>query len=473
MLFNSFHFLLFFVIVILLFYIIKPAYRWTLLLAASIYFYVSFIPVYILILFAIILIDYYAAILIERSTGPRQRRFYLVASLVANLAVLVIFKYWNFLGENINLLAQSFGSSAIIPYLSIILPIGLSFDTFQSMAYTIEVARGNYKAENHLGIYATYVLFFPQLVAGPIERPQGLLFQLRNRFEPFKYSNFFIGLSQMIYGFFAKVVVADLLAVYVDNVYKGYQSNHGLPVLLAVWFFLVQLYCDFSGYSNIAIGAARMMGYNLMNNFSTPLFSKTIAELWRRWHISLSSWFRDYVFQPMAINMRQWAKWGVIAATIITFTLSGFWHGASWNFVIFGLLSGLAITFEILFKINSKNLNKSWIKKVTGVLYAFNFFAFSAVFFRSATFEQASTIIKSVFEGPFFNFALYNKNIFVSIVFSLFCFLITEFFIFRNTGFDKMYEKKYPLLFSFNILLLLMIFLFGVENGNQFIYFQF
>jgi D-alanyl-lipoteichoic acid acyltransferase DltB (MBOAT superfamily) len=393
--------------------------------------------------------------------------------LLANLGVLVIFKYWNFLGENINLLAQAWGGSRLISYLHIILPIGLSFHTFQSMAYTIEVARGNYKAERHIGIYSTYVLFFPQLVAGPIERPQGLLYQLRNRVSAFNYKNFFIGLSQMIYGFFAKVVVADLLAVYVDNVYKGYQANNGLPVLLAVWFFLIQLYCDFSGYSNIALGAARMMGYNLMDNFSTPFFSKTIAELWRRWHISLSSWFRDYVFQPMAVGMRQWAKWGVVLATLITFALSGFWHGASWNFVIFGLLSGIAIALEILLKITSKQLNKSRLRKVLGIFYTFNFFAFSAIFFRAATFEQASTILRSTFAGPFFNFNSYNNNIFASILFALTCFLLLEFFVFRNIGFEKLFETKYLLLFLLNIVLLVMIFLFGVENGNQFIYFQF
>jgi alginate O-acetyltransferase complex protein AlgI len=473
MLFNSIHFLLFFVVVISIFFLIKPSYRWVLLLAASIYFYMYFIPVYILILFGIILVDYYAAIFIENSSSPAIKRAWLVGSLIANIGILVIFKYWNFIGENVNGLSGLFKGPELIPALNIILPIGLSFHTFQSMAYTLEVARGNYKAERHLGVYSTYVLFFPQLVAGPIERPQGLLYQLKNVSSKFNSSDFFIGLSQMIYGFFTKVVVADLVAAYVNNVYGNYKSEHGFPVLLAIWLFLIQLYGDFSGYSNIAIGAARIMGYRLETNFKTPLFSKTVSELWRRWHISLSSWFRDYTFQPLAVNYRNWLKWGVVLASVITFLLSGIWHGASWNFVIFGLFSGVAIALEILLKINSKQLNKTMVKKVAGIFYTFNLFAFSAVFFRSATFEQATHFIGSVFSTDFFNFKTYDNNIFLSLVAVVLLFGLFEFFVFRKYTFDEMYVKKGNRLFIMNLLLLLMIFLFGVENGNQFIYFQF
>ena len=285
----------------------------------------AFIPVYIFILVFTIVIDYFAGILIESSQGAR-RKLFLVCSLIANIGVLAFFKYYNFFVTNINSASDVLGLSYAIPVLDIILPIGLSFHTFQAMAYTIEVYRGNQKAERHPGIYALYVMFYPQLVAGPIERPGHLIDQLRE-YHHLEYDNLAAGLKLMLWGLFKKVVIADRLAIIVNTVY-GAPANHSAPaLLLATYCFAFQIYCDFSGYSDVAIGAARIMGINLVINFRQPYFSQSIKEFWRRWHISLSSWFRDYLYIPLGGS--RVSKLRNIFNLIIVFLVSGLWHGTT------------------------------------------------------------------------------------------------------------------------------------------------
>ncbi|MEO7524276.1 MAG: MBOAT family O-acyltransferase, partial [Ferruginibacter sp.] len=289
MLFNSYEFLIFFPIVTILYFLIPHRFRWFVLLVASCIFYMFFIPVYILILFFTIIIDYAAGIMIERSNN--NKKHFLILSIIANVGVLAFFKYFNFLAVNVNSVADE----NIIPVLNIILPIGLSFHTFQAMSYTIEVYRGNQKAEKHLGIYALYVMFYPQLVAGPIERPQNILPQFKIK-HSFNIDLLYSGLRLMLWGLYKKVVVADRLSIYVDAIYNSpLEYSNFLNVLIAFFFFSIQIYCDFSGYSDIAIGAARVLGIDLMVNFNRPYESKNIREFWSRWHISLSTWFRDYV----------------------------------------------------------------------------------------------------------------------------------------------------------------------------------
>lgn len=294
MLFNSLDFLIFFIIVTTLYFVIPHNKRWILLLISSCYFYMAFVPIYILILGFTIVIDYFAGILIENSEGKR-RKLFLILSLIANIGVLAVFKYHNFLNENLTFLMHGFGLSNPIPYLSIILPIGLSFYTFQAMSYTIEVYRGNQKAERHFGIFSLYIMFYPLLLAGPIERPYNLLPQLRIK-QDFEYTRVVEGLRLMLWGLFKKLVIADRLAIYVNAVYNNYEAHNGTTLILASIFFTFQIYCDFSGYSDMAIGAAKVMGIKLMNNFNRPYFSRSMSEFWKRWHISLSSWFRDYVY---------------------------------------------------------------------------------------------------------------------------------------------------------------------------------
>src|SRR5678810_23272 len=306
MLFNSFTFLMFFPIVVAVYFAIPHRFRWAWLLAASCYFYMAFIPVYILILFFTIAVDYAAGILIEDAEGKR-RKLFLLMSIVANVGVLAIFKYFNFLNANARAIAEVFHWPYGVPALSIILPIGLSFHTFQAMSYTIEVYRGRHKAERNPGIFALYVMFFPQLVAGPIERPQNLLLQFYERHE-FDYDRVADGLRRMAWGLFMKVVIADRLSNYVNPVYNSPYSYDGLTLVVATVFFALQIYCDFAGYSHVAIGTAEVMGFRLMQNFNRPYLSRSISEFWSRWHISLSTWFRDYVYIPLGGNRWGWVR---------------------------------------------------------------------------------------------------------------------------------------------------------------------
>jgi alginate O-acetyltransferase complex protein AlgI len=320
MIFNSIAFLVFFVVVTTAYYVLPYRWRWPLLLAASCYFYMAFVPVYILILAFTIVVDYAAGHLIERSQGATRKRW-LIASIVANVGVLAIFKYYGFLTENIEALVHGTGwTDYKIPELGIILPIGLSFHTFQSLSYTIEVYYGRQKAERHIGIFSLYVMFYPQLVAGPIERPGNLLRQLHLSFD-FHAPTVASGLRLMAWGFFKKLMIADRVAVMVDHVFNSPEQHSGPAMILASFFFAVQIYCDFSGYSDIALGAARCLGIDLMRNFRTPYYSANVSEFWKRWHISLSSWFRDYVYIPLGGN--RVVKWRWYYNLMITFLLSG------------------------------------------------------------------------------------------------------------------------------------------------------
>ncbi|MFY7887527.1 MAG: MBOAT family O-acyltransferase, partial [Spirosomataceae bacterium] len=336
MLFNSLEFLIFFPLVTILYFLIPYKFRWLLLLLASCYFYMAFVPIYMLILGFTIVVDYYAGIWIEAAEG-KKRKAYLTLSLIANIGVLAVFKYYNFINTNLTWLLSGFVLKNPIPFLKILLPIGLSFHTFQAMSYTIEVYRGNQKAERHFGIYSLYVMFYPQLVAGPIERPQNVLHQFYEKYD-FDYQRVTDGLKLMAWGMFKKVVIADRAALFVNTVYDHPYEKTGFPLIISTIFFSFQIFCDFSGYSDIALGSAQVMGFELMKNFDRPYFSKTMSEFWRRWHISLSTWFRDYLYISLGGN--RVAKWRKEYNLFIVFLVSGIWHGASWNFIIWGAIHG-------------------------------------------------------------------------------------------------------------------------------------
>jgi D-alanyl-lipoteichoic acid acyltransferase DltB (MBOAT superfamily) len=337
MLFNSLEFAVFFPLVCALYFAAPYRARLPLLLMASCVFYMAFIPAYVLILFVTILIDYVAGIYIDRTSGS-GRKAWLMASIISTCAVLFVFKYFDFFTSNFVGLAHMAGWQLPRPLVHIILPIGLSFHTFQSLSYVVEVYRGRQKPERHFIAYATYVMFFPQLVAGPIERPQNLLHQFYEKHE-FDYEQVTAGLKRMAWGFFKKLVVADRLALYVNDVYAAPRNFNGLQLTVATFFFAYQIYCDFSGYSDIAIGAAQVLGFKLMENFRTPYYSKSISEFWQRWHISLSTWFRDYVYIPFGGSRCGVERW--LLAVMITFAVSGLWHGANWTYIIWGVLNGV------------------------------------------------------------------------------------------------------------------------------------
>jgi alginate O-acetyltransferase complex protein AlgI len=490
MLFNSLEFLIFFVVVTVTYFSIKHEYRWLLLLLASCFFYMFFKPVYILILGFTIFIDYYAGIFIENETDERKRSRFLLLSIIANVGVLAVFKYYNFLNAQVSGLATLFGFNNDIPFLKIILPIGLSFHTFQAMSYTIEVYRGNQKAERHFGIYALYVMFYPQLVAGPIERPQNMLHQFRERIH-FSYDNLFSGLKRILWGLFKKVVIADRLAVMVDYVYKDPADNHGIAMILTVVLFAIQIYCDFSGYSDIAVGTARIMGFNLMENFNFPFRSKNITEFWRRWHISLSSWFNDYLFTPLMIKRRDWGLYGIVFALIVTFAISGLWHGAAYTFIIFGLMHGVAVAFEFLFKKQRKRISKkipSYIYNGASLMLTFSYLCLTWVFFRSNSLTQAGLVIKSIFTpdslGRFFSLrkedihglpatylGLAKWQFMLSLLLIPLLFFC-EWFI-QSENVNRFNRLPVYLRWSVYYAMILSILFLGVFDTRQFIYFQF
>jgi alginate O-acetyltransferase complex protein AlgI len=402
MLFDSIQFYFFFPIVTVGYFLMPHRYRWALLLAASCYFYMAFIPKYILILCFTIVIDYFSGILIERAEGKRRRSL-LLASLFANVGVLVFFKYTNFLSANLAALAACLHWNYSIKALHILLPIGLSFHTFQSMAYTIEVYRGNQKAERHFGILALYVLFYPQLVAGPIERPQHMLHQFYEE-HTFDYDRVTSGLRLMLWGFFKKMVIADRLAHLANPVFNHPTDYPGPMLLLATIAFGYQIYCDFSGYTDIAIGAARVMGFELMKNFDHPYCARSVSEFWRRWHISLSTWFRDYLYIPLGGN--RVPKWRWYFNLFITFLISGLWHGANWTYVIWGGLHGMYLITSIWTQ-NVRNRFVRWIgldrvpRLHAGlqVLTVFTLTCFAWIFFRANTLGDAAYIVSHLFSG--------------------------------------------------------------------------
>ena len=473
MLFNSLEFLLFFIVVTAIYFILPHKFRWLHLLAASCYFYMAFVPIYIVILAGTIIIDYIAGIYIEKASG-KKRRLFLIISIISNIGVLAVFKYYNFFIDNINDVIHVSGSGTSLPYLKMLLPIGLSFHTFQAMSYTIEVYRGNQKAEKHFGIYALYVMFYPQLVAGPIERPQNMIHQFYEKHH-FNNNDFFIGFKMILWGMFKKVVIADRLAILVNQVYSNVPNHNATMLFLAVLFFAVQIYCDFSAYSSIALGCARVMGFRLMINFKTPFNSKTVSEFWTRWHISLYSWFKDYLFTPITIDKRNWGKWAVVFATLFTFLLSGFWHGAGWNFIFWGGLTGLFIVMEFLLGIKTVKLNKSKYKRVAGVLYVFFVFSFVQVFFRSKNISEAFGIIRKIFSNQWGG--LQDEEIFSKFSLILSFILIALLFLFEYKFIDKLIETKLGERqkenIAFGIIVLSLIFLLGVFEHLSFIYFQF
>lgn len=405
MLFNSTEFLIFFPLVTVLYFLLPFKFRWVLLLGASCFFYMFFKPVYILILFFTIIIDYFAGIYLEKITDLQKRKWFLIASLIANIGVLAIFKYYNFFNENITEFAQFFGFKNHLPYLNILLPIGLSFHTFQAMSYTIEVYRGNQKAEKHFGIYALYVMFYPQLVAGPIERPQNILNQFHVKHN-FNYKNAVNGLNLIAFGFFKKVVIADRLSVYVNQIYGDIDHASTISVLIACVFFSIQIYCDFSGYTDIARGTARFMGFELLLNFNRPYLSKSIGEFWSRWHISLSTWFRDYLYIPLGGNRKGTTTW--YRNLIIVFLVSGLWHGANWTFIVWGALHAAYIVFELVTKSSRKSLFAKLNINEEGVFikYFYRTIVFTAVtfawiFFRAPNMHDALQIISKIAELNF------------------------------------------------------------------------
>lgn len=476
MLFNSFEFLLFFPVVTLLYFLLPQKWRWLHLLLASCVFYMALIPVYILILIFTIIIDYFAGIIIEKSEG-KKRKLFLTASIIANVGVLAIFKYYNFFIDNVNELLNLAGAGSTVPYLDIILPVGLSFHTFQAMSYTIEIYRGNQVAERHFGIYALYVMFYPQLVAGPIERPQNLLHQFREH-HSFDIGRIYEGLRLMLWGLFKKVVIADRLSLYVNAVYGDVEAHSGANLALATVFFAIQIYCDFSGYSDMALGSARVMGFKLMTNFNRPYFAKNIQEFWKRWHISLSTWFRDYVYISLGGN--RVGKLKVYFNVAIVFLLSGFWHGANWTFVVWGAIHAFLIVTYMLYKeyISKDKSHGGTIVKIMSVGFTFFLVCIGWVFFRAQSVGEAMTILMKIseFNPKDFEIVVSGQDLMFGVTATIISFIMIALLLVNDYWQDtrqQLLHKKPVADVLYNGFVLFLVITFGVFQKTSFIYFQF
>ncbi len=475
MIFTTLQFIGFLAIVLPLYFSLHHRWRVPLLLAASYYFYMCSVPWYLTVIVAITLIDYFAGIWIEQARSQAARSAFLGLSIASNFGILFVFKYAGFFADNINGL---FGSH--LPILRAALPLGLSFHTFQAVSYTIEVYRRRCPAERNLMYYALYVAFFPQMVAGPIERPYNLLPQFRN-VQPLAFENLRAGALLMLWGAFKKIGIADLVAPVVKTVYAAPQQFSGPVLLLATFFFAVQIYCDFSGYTDIAIGVARIMGFRLATNFRQPYFASTIADFWHRWHISLSTWFRDYLYIPLGGSRVSTGRRYV--NIMLVFIVSGLWHGANWTFVVWGTLHGLYLvagdaTAPMRLRLKAALGLRGPVEKAADILLVFVLVTLAWVFFRAATVRDGIYVISHIFNVRGFHFA----DIFavglprfeMLTAFGLIGFVAAAewFMAFPSEAVDRVWTLR-PVRWTGYFACVFGIVFFGVFGGVEFIYFQF
>lgn len=498
MLFNSYQFLIFFPIVILMYWIIPLRFRYIWLLAASYYFYMCWNAKYALLLLTSTVITYLSGIFIsaiKNSDKDEKRKITYMKlcvafSFIINLGILAWFKYFDFFVENIQKLFNHIGITLSTPSFDIILPVGISFYTFQALSYTMDVYRGEIYAEKNFLKYALFVSFFPQLVAGPIERSKNLLKQVAvpHRFD---YEKCREGFLLMMWGFFMKLVIADRAAIFVNTVYNDYGKYPGLYLVIATILFAFQIYCDFGGYSTIAMGAAKMLGFELMENFNCPYFSKSVSEFWRRWHISLSSWFRDYLYIPLGGNRK--GKIRKYFNLMIVFSTSGLWHGTQWSYVTWGGLNGIfQIIGELLKPIRDK-LNKvfkldreSLSHKLFKVVFTFALIDFTWIFFRANRLKDAFKIIKSMiknhnwwilFDDSLFGLGLDWKN-FIVLIGAIMILLAADVCKYKGIKVNAIILKQ-ELWFRWSLYIAVIVFIliFGIwgpgYDESAFIYFQF
>ncbi len=481
MIFTSIIFVLFFLVVIILNYLLPANFRWIWLLFASIFFYMYIKPVYILVPLFIILITYFAGINIQKAdTKQKATRLYFWGVL-ANVGLLVVFKYTDFFSNSIFDLVNSFrNASRVLPntlLINVIAPLGISYMTFQAIGYLIEIKRENHLPEKHIGHLALFILFFPKVTAGPVERAHRFLPQIEGS-KSFDYHNFTLGLKQILWGAFKKLVIANRLEIYINAVFNNSTSHSGLTLLLASIFYVFQMYADFSGYTDMALGLAKMLGYNLTPNFNRPLFAKSVTEFWRKWHISLSTWFADYFYTPLAIAKRDWGKWSVVYASFVTFITLGFWHGANWTFIIFGSLQGFILSIEFFTRKSRKNFQKkipTLITNSVGNVFTICYFAFSLIFFRANSVNDAGVIIKRIFtsKGALF-FDKADPSSFIFCFFGIIFLLLVESKQEFYKGSISFFDNKNWLIRNLSYsALIIIILLIGVFDGGQFIYFQF
>lgn len=491
MLFNSFSYLLFFPVVVLLYFIVPHKGRHLWLLVASYYFYMSWNPKYAMLMGLSTLITFVSGLLIgSKNATTWQKKLWVFLSLASNLAILFFYKYFSFFIENVNRLLDATGTQLLSPTFDVILPVGISFYTFQALSYTMDVYRGEIYVETSLVKYALFVSFFPQLVAGPIERSKNLLVQI-SRKRSFNYERVKNGLMLILWGLFLKLVIADRVAIVVNTVYNNYADYAGFELIVATVFFGIQIYCDFASYSTIAIGSAKVIGFQLMDNFRQPYFSRSISEFWHRWHISLSTWFRDYLYIPLGGNRKGTAR--KYLNIMIVFIVSGLWHGANWTFVIWGFLHGI---FQVVGQVT-----KPFKEKVTDLLgidrertsyklgqmlITFCLANFAWIFFRAPSVTAAKGIIDGMVsvwnpwiftDGGLYLLGLSVKSFWAAVV-AILVLIGVSIAEYRGVAvWDRFAEQGIVFRWAVSLGLIFVIIIFGIYgpgySASQFIYFQF
>ncbi len=494
MLFTTLNFLFFFSIVLFFSWLIPGKYRWVILLAASFYFYFCWEPLYIIVLIISTLIDYFCGVRIGKSQNPKERLHYLILSLFSNLGLLFIFKYLDFFNASMNTLLQPFHIIYNAPALNIVVPLGLSYYTFRKLGYIIDVYRENLAPEKHLGKFALYVSFFPAIIAGPIDRAKDLLPQF-SRTYGFDYSRITGGVKLLVWGMFKKLVIADHLATFVQAVYNHPRDFQGLDLIIATLFFSIQIYADFSGYSDMAIGIAQILGYNLVDNFNRPYFATSITEFWRRWHISLTTWLRDYLFLPAAYAVSRKIKkdrllkikaevWAYIIGILVTMLICGLWHGARWTFIIWGGLHGLYLAFSFA----ARKYKKKWRKRVyqpltpvlkslykgIQILFTFLGVSFLWIFFRANSLADAFYIISHLPKGIGMSSVFSKMGLGLYITLASIGLMLFIQIIQPHSGYRDMFAPR-PLIFRWVMYLLLVLAIMNLGKFREipFIYVQF
>lgn len=480
MVFTSFNFLIFFPLVVLFFYLCPRKFRYVFLLLVSYFFYANINAVYALLLAGVTLTTYVCTRLLESAETEKRKTCWLIVDIVLVLCPLFFFKYYDFVNEGVSHLLAGWGLKWPLPQISWLLPVGISFYTFMAIGYAVDVYNEEVKAERNIGVVGLFISFFPLILSGPIERAGHMLPQFRN-FKPVNYGNITAGLKLMLWGYFMKLVVADRLGIYVDTIFNNAAHHNGTSLALASLLYPFQVYGDLGGYSLIAIGTARCLGIGVMQNFNRPFFATSMSEFWRRWHISLIKWLTDYIYTPLSFRYRRWGMAGIVAALMVTFLISGVWHGATLTFIFWGLIQGIYLSIEAV-----TNKRRTEFERKYGLnhrvwyvafwcIVTYLLFAFSQIFGRAASQEEAFGIIDKIFTEP--GKFYMDLDALTTLAYGSIGLLILFFKDFTDEYMPAKYlfyqNRRIIVRFLSYAVTVLLILAFGVLDGGQFIYFQF
>lgn len=480
MIFTSFNFLIFFPLVVLFFYLCPKQLRWIYLLLVSYFFYININAVYALLLAGVTLVTYICSRLLELSKSEKGKKFWLITDIVLVLLPLFFFKYYNFVNNGVTSLLSTIGLQWPLPAITCLLPIGISFYTFMALGYIIDVYNEEVEVERNIGILGLFISFFPLILSGPIERSGNMLPQF-HRFKPVDFGHISAGLKWMLWGYFMKLVVADRLGVYVDAVFNNVPHHNGTSLLFASLLYPFQVYGDLGGYSLIAIGVAKCIGIDVMQNFKRPFFATSMSEFWRRWHISLITWLTDYIYTPLSFKYRRWGMTGIVFALMLTFLISGIWHGATLTFILWGVIQGIYLSIEAVTnkrraEFEKKHrLNHRWYYIAFCCIITYLLFAFSQIFGRAASATEAIEIVRKIIAEPGAPYA--NLEAILALCYSF----ISLFLLFFKDFTDEYMPGRFRFYQNKNIVIRFMayavtgvlILTIGVLDGGQFIYFQF